>query len=269
MKAGLIGHPVAQSKSPIIHHYWMKQYGIKGQYDLFDTKPEDLEAIVKRLVSEGYDGFNITVPHKENILPLCDMLNENAKQVGAVNTVHIKENLLYGYNTDVYGFVENIKTSIPDFEGAHKTALILGAGGAARAAIQGLKNEGFKKIYIANRTKEKAEKLQDDFGNILDVIDWEIKEKNNRNIDLLVNTTSLGMVNKPSLDFDLKDLKQGAIIYDIVYNPLETDLLKNAKNKQYQIVTGIGMLIYQAVPAFRLWTGTKPALTKDLQMAVL
>lgn len=269
MKAALIGHPVAQSKSQIIHEYWLKQHNIEGRYDLIDTPPEGLEQIVRRLVEEGYNGFNITVPHKEKIVTFCDELDDGAKQIGAVNTVHVKGGKLQGYNTDVAGFMQNLKSSIPDFDATGKTALVLGAGGAARAALYGLINSDIEKIILTNRTKEKAQTLQKDFGNVIEVVDWSEKENQNLKTDLLVNTTSLGMINNPPLEFDCDGLKEGAVVYDIVYNPLHTALLKNAKSKKYQIVTGIGMLLYQAAPAFKLWSDVAPSVTPELQELVL
>jgi len=269
MKAALIGHPVAHSKSPLIHEYWMKQQGIKGSYELIDVEMVDLADQVQRFIDGGYNGFNITVPHKENILLFCDVLDDNAKQIGAVNTVHIKEGRLHGYNTDCAGFIDNLKNTIIGFSGKGKTALVLGAGGAARAVIQGLKNEGFEKIYLSNRTIEKSEKLKNDFGDLISVIDWEEREVHGDKVDLLVNTTSLGMVNKPPLEFDLTAFNDSAVIYDIVYNPLMTKLLKEGENKGLKVVTGIGMLLYQAAPAFELWTSLKPQVTKELEDIVL
>lgn len=269
MKAGLIGHPVAQSKSPIIHEYWMKQFNIEGKYELFDVEDMHLEALVKQLVTQGYDGFNVTVPHKENIIPLCKTIDSNAKKIGAVNMVHIQDGALYGYNTDVAGFIQNLKQSIIDFNMTGKTALVLGAGGAARAVIQGLKNEGINKIYLTNRTREKADILQQNFGSNVEVIDWDERESKNNEINLLVNTTSLGMVNKPSLIFDLNGLKKDAIVHDIIYNPLMTDLLRQAEERGLKVITGIGMLLYQAAPSFALWTGITPSVTLDLTNLVL
>lgn len=269
MKAGLIGHPVAHSKSPLIHEYWMKQYGVTGEYNLIDAPPEALEETIKRLIDEGYDGFNVTVPHKEAILPFCDWLDEGAKAIGAVNSVSIKDGRLLGHNTDVYGFIQNLKSSgaVKTLQG--KTALILGAGGAARAVIYGLMKEGAKKIYLCNRTRKKAENLQNEFGTIIEVIDWKNREDQNANINLLVNTTSLGMTGKPKLKFSMKDLSHNAVVNDIVYTPLETPLLQNAVTQGNQAVTGIGMLIYQAAPAFELWTGIQPEVNDDLQNLVL
>lgn len=269
MKAGLIGHPVAQSKSPLIHDYWMRKYGIAGEYNLIDTPEGALEDTVKRLITEGYSGFNVTVPYKEAILPLCDWVDDSAKTIGAVNTVCIKDGHLLGYNTDAMGFIENLRSSgaINDFNGKH--AFILGAGGAARAVIYGLINQGVTRIYLSNRTYKKSEILQNDFGSIIEIIDWKEKDKIKINYDLLVNTTSLGMIKKPKLDFKMKNLPDNLIVNDIIYNPLETILLKNAVAQGYRAVTGIGMLLYQAAPAFAYWTDIMPEVTPELQDLVL
>ncbi len=269
MKAALIGHPVSHSKSAIIHHHWMKQYGIEGQYDLIDTPDDAIEAIIKKLIKQGYCGFNVTVPHKERVISFCDEIDEGARQIGAVNTVHIKEGKLYGYNTDVHGFVQNIKDAVPDFDMAGKTALVLGAGGAARGVLYGLLKQGVQKIYLSNRTIEKAEKIKNDFGNKIEIIEWHNRQSKNKEINLLVNTTSLGMTGKSELSFELSEVQKNLLVCDIVYNPLYTNLLNHAKEKQCHIVTGIGMLLYQAVPAFALWSGMTPEVTDALKAQVL
>lgn len=269
MKSGLIGHPVGHSKSPLIHHYWMRQYGISGDYNLIDTPEGALENTVKRLIAEGYDGFNVTVPYKEAILPLCDWVDDSAKQIGAVNTVSIKDGHLLGYNTDAIGFIENLKSSgaVQNFK--DKQAFVLGAGGAARAVIYGLIKAGVIKIYLSNRTMRKAEILQNDFGSLIEIIDWKEKDKIKIQFDLLVNTTSLGMLGKPKLNFKIKNYPDNLIVNDIVYNPLETVLLKEAVAQGHRAVTGVGMLLYQAAPAFTHWTGITPEVTTELQDLVL
>lgn len=269
MKAALIGHPVSQSKSPLIHQYWMEQYGVEGHYDLIDTPDGALEETIQRLIAQGYNGFNITVPYKEKIIPFCDVIDDTAKKIGAVNTVQIIDKKLHGYNTDAYGFIQNLKNSAPSMVIRDKVALVLGAGGAARAVIYGLINEGVEKIYLTNRTIEKAEKLQNDFGNKIEILNWSDRESKNQEIILLVNTTSLGMIEKPSLEFNIDHLNDKIIVSDIVYNPLETDLLKGTKERGCLIVIGIGMLLHQAVPAFELWSGIKPEVTKGLEALVL
>jgi shikimate dehydrogenase len=267
MKAGVIGHPVSHSKSPVIHEYWLEEYGLKGYYEAIDIEPENFEKDIQRLIDEGYDGFNVTVPYKEKIIPLCDKIDGNAQQIGAVNTIIIENGKLVGRNTDAFGFIANLKAHHVDFKG--KKALILGAGGAARAAIFGLLQEGIDKIWITNRTKEKAEALKVFAPDKIDVVDWPDKTKFLKEINLLVNTTSLGMQGKPYLEMDLTGLPQNSVVTDVVYAPLMTELLKQAENDGHKIVTGIGMLLHQARPAFEAWTGKMPDVTEELERLVL
>lgn len=268
MKAGVIGHPIAHSKSPLIHGHWLGQYNIKGLYRAIDIAPENLKDGIKQLVDEGYDGFNVTVPHKQSIMQYCDDINETACAIGAVNTVVIKDSKLYGQNTDAYGFIQNIKSSKPEFYFKNKTAFVLGAGGAARAVVYGLIEEGVSRIYLSNRTKETAQELGQ-MSDIIEVVEWNKRETVLQSMDLVVNTTSLGMVGKPPLDMDLTALKYGALVHDIVYAPLMTPLLSEAQDKGYEIVSGIGMLLHQARPAFKAWTGIMPEVTDALVKKVL
>lgn len=269
MKAGVIGHPITHSKSPIIHQYWLDEYHISGSYEAIDIAPDNLAAEIQRLMAEGYSGFNVTVPHKQAVMALCDGLDETAQKIGAVNVVVIRNKKLFGQNTDAFGFIQNIMTSQPDFSCDGKTAFILGAGGAARAVIYGLLQAGISRIKIANRTIEKAEELKEFAPDKIDIIDWEDRSKALMDVDLLVNTTSLGMMGKPILEIDLSALPTGALVNDIVYAPLMTDLLVAAEKRGNKIVTGIGMLLHQARPAFAAWTGTMPEVTKELEAQVL
>ncbi|MCC7305045.1 MAG: shikimate dehydrogenase [Alphaproteobacteria bacterium] len=268
IRAAVIGHPVSHSKSPLIHNYWIGKYGLQGAYGALDIRPENLAQDLEKYIAEGYAGFNLTLPHKELVLPLCDEVDETARAVGAVNTIVVKGNKIKGRNTDVFGFLENIKQSAPGFDFRRGPALVLGAGGAARAAVYGLLQEGAPEIRIANRTKEKAAAMAADFKNVKTVA-WEEKEQALKDISLLVNTTSLGMKGQPPLDMDLEDLNANALVNDIVYAPLETDLLKTARARGNQVVTGIGMLLHQARPAFREWFGVLPDVDAELMRRVL
>ncbi|MEZ5815318.1 MAG: shikimate dehydrogenase [Alphaproteobacteria bacterium] len=272
VKAAVVGHPVSHSKSPLIHNYWIEKYGLNGAYEAIDTAPENLEQSIRRLVDEGFTGFNVTVPHKEAVLTLCDEADHNARAIGAVNTVVIKDGKLRGLNTDGFGFLHNIWEVAPDFEFQNKRAVILGAGGAARAIISGLIGEEIGQIVLTNRTREKAEKIKDEMGSSSDLIvveDWENRNQVLENADLLVNTTSLGMNGQPPLDINLNALPKTALVNDIVYAPLQTDLLKAAKENGNIAVTGIGMLIHQARPAFKAWFGVLPDVTDELRELVL
>ena len=272
IKTGVIGHPIKHSKSPIIHNYWIDIYKKNGSYEAIDIAPENLGDEIKRLIDEGYAGFNVTIPHKESIMQYCDEIAHNAEAIGAVNTVVIKDSKIHGLNTDGFGFRHNIWESEPDFKFSGKRAVLLGAGGATRAIASALIGEEVEQIIITNRTRERAEKIKDEMGflsDLIKVIDWDDRNSILDEADLLVNTTSLGMDGQPALDIDLATLKQDALVNDIVYAPLETPLLKDASAKGHKTVTGIGMLIHQARPAFKEWFGLLPDVTDDLCGRVL
>lgn len=268
MKLGVIGYPIKHSKSPIIHQYWMDSYDIQGTYNLIEIKPENFKEEINSLIHNGFDGFNVTVPYKEKIMLYCDDIDDTAKKIGAVNTVIIKNKKLIGMNTDAFGFIENIKSD-SKFNFKQKKCLVIGAGGASKAVIYGLIESGVSKILLANRTKEKAENIKNIFGNKIEVINFNEIENYLSSVDLLVNTTLLGMTGQNNLNLSLKNLNKKALVADIVYNPLMTDLLKEAEMQGVEIVTGIGMLLHQARPAFQAWIGIMPDLDKTLQNKVL
>lgn len=268
IKAGVIGHPIAQSKSPLIHGYWLETYGIDGEYARYDIAPESLRDEVMKLRDAGLSGFNVTMPHKQSIMEICTTLNDEAKRIGAVNTVvFYPSGEIEGRNTDAYGFLENAKEAQPGFNWNQGPCVVLGAGGAARAILFALKREGVTDIRITNRTIERAEELAEEFGAT--VYDWSEKEKALIGAGNLINTTSLGMTGKDELQIDLTGLKNDALVYDIVYVPLMTDLLKQAEEKNFKIVTGIGMLLHQARPGFEAWFGKKPEVTEELRERIL
>ncbi|MCB9982890.1 MAG: shikimate dehydrogenase [Rhodospirillales bacterium] len=272
IKCGVIGHPITHSKSPLIHNYWINTYGLNGIYEAIDVAPENLETGVKRLIDEGYKGFNVTVPHKETIMALCDKIDHNAQNIGAVNTVVIENGRLRGMNTDGYGFLHNIWDTDPNFDFEDKCAVVLGAGGATRAIVSALIGERIGKIILLNRTRERAENLAEDMGkvgNFITVEDWKNRHAVLTTADLLVNTTALGMQGQPVLEIDLGKLPVHALVNDIVYAPLDTDLLKAARVRGNKTVTGIGMLLHQARPAFKEWFGLLPGVTDELNELVL
>ena len=269
LKAAVIGHPINHSKSPLIHQYWLKQNNLEGTYDAIDVSSENFEQQIQSFIQENYDGFNVTIPYKERIFDLCDDIDDAAKKIGAVNTVKIENKKLYGMNTDYFGFIESIKQNCPDFLFQGKTAFVLGAGGAAKAIIYGLLQESIDKIYISNRTIERAEELNAMDSNKIKILEWENKESILNKIDLLINATSLGMVGNPPLEINLFSLYSEAVVTDIVYAPLMTDLLKQAQLQGNPIVTGIGMLLHQARPAFESWTTILPDVTSELENIVL
>ena len=268
IKTGVIGHPIAHSKSPLIHNYWINKYRLNGTYKAIDIHPDNLQNGVGALINEGYSGFNVTIPHKIAIMALCDEIDDLARKIGAVNTVTIKNGKLYGTNTDAYGFVQNIKANATDFDFTGQNALVLGAGGAANAVVYALLQEGAAQIIITNRTKEKAQKLAQLNPDKIKIIDWDLRNNVLDDVGIIINTTSLGMTKNPPLNIDISKT-QNALVTDIVYAPLYTDLLKVARNNGIKTVTGIGMLLHQARPGFKLWNGVVPSVTKELEDLVL
>lgn len=271
-KTAVIGHPIAHSKSPLIHNYWLNHYNLPGHYEALDIPPENLKKDVDNLVNNGYCGFNVTVPHKISIMDLCYEIDEIASSIGAVNTVTIKDGKLYGANTDAYGFIENIKNHAKLYGFSWQLndgpAVILGAGGAARAAVYGLLQEDVPEIILLNRSKERAENLAL-MDKRIKVIEWEKRADSLENANFLVNTTSLGMKGQPPLEIDLSRANPSITVHDIVYNPLHTQLLKNADKAHLRTITGIGMLLHQARPGFKLWNGVMPDVTAELEDLVL
>jgi shikimate dehydrogenase len=269
IKLGVIGYPVKHSKSPLIHKYWIEKYGLSGVYDRLEIPPQDLAAQLPALIAQGYRGFNLTVPHKELVVDLCDHVDDLARAIGAVNTIRVDEGgAVHGTNTDMFGFIENLKQSAPDFDFTAAPAVILGAGGAARAAVHGLLREGVPEIILLNRTRENAEKLAQVNPDIIVAEDWEARHEMLAGAGLLVNTTTLGMEGQPELDIDLSALPAGAVVNDIVYTPLYTPLLQEALVRNLTVVTGIGMLLQQARPAFEAWFGVLPELDAELDILV-
>jgi shikimate dehydrogenase len=273
IKAAVLGYPAAHSKSPLIHNYWINHYGLAGSYEAITSAPNNLKATIQRLKEEGYKGFNLTIPHKESVMQFCDDIDLNAQNIGAVNTVIIENNgRLRGLNTDGFGFLGNIYESDQNFSFEYKCAVVLGAGGAARAVISALIGEQIEKIILCNRTLENAQKLAQDMDmrtGIIEVIPWEQRSEALKKADLLINTTSLGMSDAGALEIDLSHLSSRALVNDIVYAPLETPLLKAARTRGCHVVTGIGMLLHQARPAFNEWFGVMPEVTPDLRELVL
>ena len=269
VKCGVIGHPIHHSKSPIIHNHWIAVHGLSGEYKAIDIAPENLQAGVQALIDEGYAGFNVTIPHKQEMLKLCANTDDIAKAIGAVNTVVVKSGKLYGTNTDAFGFIENVRQNTFGVDFAHRPVVVLGAGGAARAIVHGLIDAGAEHIILTNRTMGKAEEIAAINANIVHVAAWEERSKILDGAGFLVNTSALGMTGKSPLEIDLAALPKDAAVCDIVYAPLMTELLQQAQHNGNQIVTGIGMLLHQARPAFERWFGILPEVTPELEKKVL
>jgi shikimate dehydrogenase len=268
--AGVIGSPIAHSKSPALHMHWLKTHGIAGHYVPIDVAQEDLEHIVKTLPKMGFVGVNVTVPYKEKVMEFADLVTDRAALIGSANTlIFRKDGKIHADNTDSYGFIQNLRQKAPDWDPKAGPAAILGAGGAARAVIAALVEVGVPEIMISNRTKARAENLKADFGNRVRVIDWVQAGNMLEDATTVINTTSLGMVGKPPLRVPLDGLQKGALVTDLVYAPLVTHLLNEANKAGCVTVDGLGMLLHQAVPAFERWFGVRPQVTDETRAAVL
>lgn len=274
-KAFVIGFPISHSKSPIIHNHWLTSKQLSGKYEKISVDPHDLKNFITGFAQDGYLGGNITIPHKETVLEHVDVIHPTAKRLKAANTLWIEDGKIHADNTDGYGFLANIDQNKPNWDQNDpiKKALILGAGGASRPIIDGLLVRGFQ-IAVTNRTKARSDAIVDLFNDLgfegqVYAIDW--KERSNVLSDrsLLVNTTALGMTGQPELEIDLKTLSEDALVTDIVYSPLKTDLLLQAEKQGNPIVDGLGMLLHQAVPGFELWFGSRPEVTDHLRKLVL
>jgi shikimate dehydrogenase len=264
---GLIGYPVSHSKSSSIHAYWMAQHRLNAEYKLFTTPPNRVRQVVHRLRDKGALGFNVTVPHKLAVMEYLDEIDATAKTIGAVNTVVRMGDKLIGHNTDAYGCITNLSEGLGDVTPYLNQVVMLGAGGAARAAIVALKEAGAASITLTNRSQDKAEALAAEFG--CTTKPWGERHHLLQGASLLINTTSLGMHGSEALEIDLAALPIHAAVHDIVYAPLETDLLKAAKARGNPVVDGLGMLLYQAQKSFALWHGVLPEVTPALRAHVL
>jgi shikimate dehydrogenase len=269
LRACVIGHPVAHSRSPLVHNYWLSVHGIAGEYVREDVSPAKIEAFLKAFPRSGYVGGNVTVPHKEIAFAAVSECDAVAKALGAVNTLWLENGKLFGANTDVYGFLAHLDESAPRWLERTKTALVLGAGGSARAAVHGLLERSVGNILVANRTLARAEQVSAHFGKRIAPIAMSDIPSRLTEADLVINTTTLGMRGEPPLDIDLAALKRGAIVYDFVYAPLETPLLAQARTRGHAAVDGLGMLLHQAVPAFERWFGVRPKVTPELRDLVV
>lgn len=269
-RAGVIGYPVRHSKSPLIHNYWLQKYNIDAVYDTFEIKPEELSEFTAGLVENGFAGINVTVPHKVGVMSLMNGLSVEAQKAGAVNTVVARsDGTLFGHNTDGFGFLANLTESKPDFDVKKSPAVVLGTGGAARGICAALVLAGVPEIRLAYRTKAKAENLARFVGGNFRLVEWDKKESALCEAGLLANATTLGMNGFDPLEIDLSNLSETAVVADLVYAPLKTELLKRAQQKGCRTADGLGMLLHQARPAFQAWFGIMPEITPELRELVL
>lgn len=268
--AGVMGWPIGHSRSPRLHGYWLEQYGIDGAYVPLAVPPDRIEQAIRALPALGFRGCNVTVPHKEAAYRTVDRLDATAKRMGAVNTIVVGEDgSLEGRNTDGFGFIENLRSGAPGWSAADGPALVIGAGGAARAVVASLLDEGAPNVWLVNRTRARAEELASDIGGAIEVADWVSRETLLEGAALVVNTTTQGMAGQPPLELDLRALPGSAVVTDIVYTPLMTPLLVAAQDRGNRVVDGVGMLLHQARPGFAAWFGREPEVTEGLKAVVL
>ena len=267
--AGVMGWPVAHSRSPTIHNHWIAQHGLLGSYVLLPVQPERLEAAIRGLPALGFAGCNVTVPHKVKAMAFMDELHPSAQRIAALNTIVVRpDGSLLGMNNDGVGYIQSLRDADPAWRGDAGPVLVLGAGGAARAIVVGLLDEGAPEVRITNRTLERAQALATDFGERVKVVPWDARNEAMQGAALLVNTTTQGMHGQGALDVVLDHLPKGALVSDAIYIPQETALLEAARLRGHRTVNGLGMLLNQARPAFKAWFGVMPEVTPALRAAV-
>ena len=268
--AGVIGAPVAHSRSPILHGHWLKTYGIEGYYIPMEVSSVDLEDVLRAMPRMGFVGVNVTIPHKELVMNIADLVTDRATLIGAANTlIFRKDGKIHADNTDGYGFIENLKAGAPNWNPSAGPATVIGAGGAARAVIVALLDAGVPEILLTNRTRARAEKLQVDFGNRVKVFDWVQAGNIIEDAHLVVNTSSLGMTGQAEMRVPLDGLRSDMIVTDLVYTPMKTKLLETAAAAGATVVDGLGMLLHQGVPGFERWFGKRPDVDEATRKAVL
>jgi shikimate dehydrogenase len=268
-RACVIGWPVEHSRSPVIHRYWLELYGIDGAYEKEAVPPDEARAFMRSLAEHGYVGANVTLPHKLIALEAADVADEAARAIGAANTLWLDAaGKLNASNTDAYGFMTNLAEQAPQWNARGRPVMVLGAGGAARAVLYGLLNACSSNVLLANRSRSRADELALAFSPRIEVVDWDARDFALADCGLLVNTTSLGMMGQPRLGMDLGALPGDAVVADIVYHPLETPLLRDARERGNMAVDGLGMLVHQAVPGFERWFGVRPEVTPELKARV-
>jgi len=264
--AAVIGHPVNHSRSPRMHNFWLAHFGLEGYYIPLDIDPKKFERSIRNLPELGLVGANITIPYKEKVLKIADKISDRAALVGAANTLTFLPNGgIYADNTDGYGFLQNIKSKYKDWSAREGISVVFGAGGASRAILAALIEDGASDIILANRTRSRADQLRSDFGAKIKVVEWMKIQNYLSEASTIINTTSLGMVGKTDLPIPLSALKKNTLVTDIVYTPIETHLLATAAKMGCRTVDGLGMLIHQAIPGFERWFGIKPGNSQALR----
>ena len=264
--AAVLGHPINHSKSPKLHNYWLSLFNIDGYYIPLDIDPRYFENSVRALSGLGFVGANVTIPYKEKVLKIADKISDRAAIIGAANTLtFLQDGSIYADNTDGYGFLQNIKCKYNDWTAGEGTSVVFGAGGASRAILGALIEDGANEVILANRTRSRADQLRSDFGAKIKVVDWMKVQNYLSDASTVINATSLGMDGKADLPIPLQGLNKNTLVTDIVYTPLNTPLLENAAKRGCRTVDGLGMLIHQAIPGFERWFGVKPDVSENLR----
>jgi shikimate dehydrogenase len=263
-KACVIGWPIKHSRSPLIHNYWLNQLQIDGCYERVAVAPDELRSFIRNLETNGYQGCNVTIPHKEAALTAVDGYDQIVQATGSLNTVFLIGNKIHGTSTDGQGFLNNILSHYPDYLIQSKTIFMIGAGGSAKAICQKLLQENAETIFIFNRTPDRALELQQSFGSKIQIVPPNEIQQCLNSSDMLINTTSQGMIGQPALEIEIKNLPKHALVADIVYVPLKTELIAKADSLGLKTVPGLGMLLHQAVEGFQHWFGVRPKVSQDL-----
>ena len=268
--AAVLGHPINHSKSPKLHNYWLSLFDIDGHYIPLDIDPRNFENSIRALSGLGFVGANVTIPYKEKVLKIADKISDRAAIIGAANTLtFLQDGTIYADNTDGYGFLQNIKCKYNDWSAGEGTSVVFGAGGASRAILGALIEDGANEVILANRTRSRADQLRSDFGAKIKVVDWMKVQNYLSDASTVINATSLGMEGKAELPIPLQGLKKNTLVTDIVYTPLNTPLLENAAKRGCRTVDGLGMLIHQAIPGFERWFGMKPDVSENLRKLLI
>jgi shikimate dehydrogenase len=267
--AAVMGWPISQSRSPLLHNYWFEKHGLAGAYVPLAIRPEGLRAALRALPALTFAGCNLTIPHKQEAMAIVDAVDDTARKIGAISCVVVRpDGSLSGSNNDWFGFVHNILEFVPDWRADAGPAVVMGAGGGARAVVYGLMQRGAREIRLVNRTHARALKLAEDFGGPITVLPWEERHAALAGCAMLVNATSQGMIGQPPLDLRLDALPQSALVNDIIYIPRETPLLAAARKRGNRTVTGLGMLLHQGIPAWKAWFGIEPKVTAELRARI-
>jgi len=266
LMAGVMGWPVMHSRSPLMHNYWMAQQALAGTYVPLAIRPGTLAAALRALHPLGFSGCNLTIPHKQDAMKIVDEVDDVARKIGAISCVVVRSNgTLFGTNNDWLGFVDNLQEAWPDWRADAGPVAVIGAGGGGRAVCYALLREGATEIRLINRTLERAVAIASEFGGPIQVLSWDRRHDALENVALVVNATSQGMVGQPSLDLQLDKLPQQALATDIIYTPLETPFLAAARQRGNRTLNGLGMLLHQGPPAWKMWFGIKPIVTAELR----